>query len=311
MHPLTDYLKQEGVDFRFNTRVTDLQCYPDGDPTTMCAIEMTQDNKEELITVDPTDIVIMGLGSVNAGISLGTNKSPPPPLQSNWRDLMTDDWKLWEKLSKKSLKFGDPTTFLSRIQESTVETFTTTFKGGDFPNAYEKITNDKPGTGSLLSLTGSSWQMTLCFPHQPVFPDQALDTTVMMGYGLNPTQPGEYVKKPMCECTGEEILREALAHLGIPGDNIVPNSKTIPCGMPLGTAPLLTRGPHDRPTVLPGHATNFACVGQFVEIPGDTTMEVEYSVRGAQTAVADLMGLPEKPPKPPRSLLMEVFDLII
>lgn len=144
------------MDFRFNTRVTDLQCYPDGDPTTMSAIEMLQDNKEELITVDPTDIVIMGLGSVNAGVSLGTNTSPPPPLQSNWQDLMTDDWKLWEKMSKKSLKFGDPTNFLSRIQESTVETFTTTFKGGDFPNAYEEITHDKPGTGSLLSLTGSS-----------------------------------------------------------------------------------------------------------------------------------------------------------
>ncbi|KAL4786879.1 oleate hydratase [Aspergillus varians] len=309
--PLTKYLKEQGVDFRFNIRVTDLQAIPDGDPTTVCAINLMKGDEEELITVDPTDIVIMGLGSVNAGVTLGTNKSPPPTLQANWQDTMSGDWRLWEKLSNKSLKFGNPSNFLSRIQESTVETFTTTFQGPAFPTAYENITHDKPGTGSLLSLTGSSWQMTLCFPHQPVFSNQPPDTTVMMGYALNPTKAGEYVKKPMCECSGEEILQEALSHLGISGESIMANAKTIPCGMPLGTAPLLTRGPHDRPTVLPSHSTNFACVGQFVEIPGDTTLEVEYSVRGAQMAVADLMGLPEKPPKPPRSLLMEVFDLII
>ncbi|KAL5342670.1 oleate hydratase [Aspergillus crustosus] len=312
--PLTTYLKDEGVDFRFNIRVTDLQCYPDGDPTTISAIELLKSGQEELITVDPTDIVIMGLGSVNAGVVYGANKSPPPPLASNWEDLLTSDWKLWTKLSKKSLKFGNPTNFISRIPESTIETFTTTFTGPGFPAAYENLTHDKPGTGSLLSLTGSTWSMTLCIPHQPVFSTQPENTTVMMGYALNPTAPGNYIKRPMCECTGEEILSEVCSHLGIPTSNattILENAKTIPCGMPLGTAPFLTRGAHDRATVLPSPSTNFACVGQFVEIPGDTTLEVEYSVRGAQMAVAELMGMKEKPPKPRRSLLMEVLDLII
>ncbi|KAL4863598.1 hypothetical protein BDV12DRAFT_177290, partial [Aspergillus spectabilis] len=313
VNPLTTYLKDQGVDFRFNIRVTDLQCYPNGDPTTISAIELLKDNKEELITVDPTDLVIMGLGSVNAGVVFGTNTAPPPPLPSNWEELFTNDWKLWTKLSKKSLKFGSPTNFLSRIQESTMESFTTTFRGPKFPAAYEKITHDKPGTGSLLSLTGSTWFMTLVIPHQPVFANQPADTIIMLGYALNPTEPGTYIKRPMCECSGEEILTEALGHLGIPtsdSNTIMENAKTIPCGMPLGTAPFLTRGHHDRATVLPSPSTNFACVGQFVEIPGDTTLEVEYSVRGAQMAVAELMGMKEKPPKPRRSLLMEVLDLM-
>ncbi|KAL2869592.1 oleate hydratase, partial [Aspergillus lucknowensis] len=308
--PLTAYLKDQGVDFRFNTRVTDLQCYPDGDPTTISEIQLLNVKQEELITVDPTDIVIMGLGSVNAGVVFGTNKSPPPALPSNWQDLMKGDWKLWETLSKKSLKFGNPTTFLSHIDQSTAETFTTTFTGPEFPAAYEKLTHDKPGTGSLLSLSGSSWQATICIPHQPVFSQQPENTTVMMGYGLNPTKPGDYVKKPMAECSGAEILHEVLSHLGTATDSIMQDAKTIPCGMPLATAPFLARTHHDRPAVQPSRSTNFACVGQFAEIPGDTTLEVEYSVRGAQMAVAELMGLPEKPPKPPRSLLMEVFDLM-
>ncbi|KAL3456991.1 streptococcal 67 kDa myosin-cross-reactive antigen like family-domain-containing protein [Aspergillus heterothallicus] len=315
--PLTDYLKEQGVDFRFNTRVTDLKCYPDGDPTTISEIEMLSAKQEELITVDPTDIVIMGMGSVNTGAVFGTNMSPPPALPSSSKDLITDDWKLWESLAQKSLKFGDPGNFLSRMEESMAVNFTTTFSDGEFPSAYEKITHDKPGAGALLSLTGSPWQMTVCIPHQPVFSDQPDNTTVMMGYGLIPRSTGRYVEKEMTACSGEEILREILGHMGIistsasQADSIIENSKTIPCVMPLATAPFLTRGHHDRPAVVPPRSTNFACVGQFVEIPGDTTLEIEYSVRGSQMAVSSLMGLPTKPPKPPRSLLMEVFDLMI
>ncbi|KAL3478890.1 oleate hydratase [Aspergillus californicus] len=311
--PLTDYLMDEGVDFRSNARVTDLQCYPDGDPTTVCAINLLQDDQEELINVDPTDIVIISLGSVNAGAVFGTNESPPATLPSNWEEMMQGDWHLWENLAKKSLKFGNPRNFLSHIQQSTIESFTTTFTGPEFPDAYEKLTHDKPGIGSFLSFPGSSWKMTISIPHQPVFPDQPPNTTVMMGYALNPTSTGEYTKKPMCESTGSEILHEMLSHLGISTehDQIMKTAKTIPCGMPLGTAPFLTRGNHDRPAVQPETSTNYACIGQFVEIPADTTLEIEYSVRGAQMAVADLMWLPDKPPKPYRSLLMEVFDLII
>ncbi|CEL10212.1 hypothetical protein ASPCAL13336 [Aspergillus calidoustus] len=315
--PLTNYLKAQGVDFRFNTHVTDLRCYPDGDPTTIAEIEMLSAKHEELVTVDPTDIVIMGLGSVNTGVVFGTNKSPPPPLPASSKDLTKGDWKLWESLAQKSLKFGDPGNFLSRIDQSMASTFTTTFTGGEFPSAYERLTHDKPGTGALLSLTGSSWQMTLCIPHQPVFRDQPSDTTVMMGYGLSPAATGNYVKKPMTSCSGEEILREILGHMGIiatsasQAESIIDNAKTIPCSMPLATAPFLTRGHHDRPAVIPPHSTNFACVGQFVDVPGDTTLEIEYSVRGAQMAVSTLMGSTAKPPKPPRSLLMEVFDLMV
>ncbi|KKK21426.1 hypothetical protein AOCH_000118 [Aspergillus ochraceoroseus] len=293
--PLTKYLRQEDVDFRFNVRVTDLRSYPEGDPTTISEIELLKAGQEELITVDPMDIVL----------------TPPPGLTANWEDLMEGDWKLWGKLSNKSLKFGDPANFLSRNQQSTVETFTTTFKGPEFSSLYHKLTHDRPGTGSLLSLTESAWEITISIPHQPIFSDQPENVTVMLGYGLNPMGVGNYVKKPMCECSGEEILSEVLSHLGMAAQPIISTAKTIPCGMPLATAPFLTRGFHSRSAVLPPRTTNVACVGQFVDIPGDTTLEVEYSVRGAQIAVAELMGLPEKPPKPPRSLLMEIFDLMV
>lgn len=309
--PITTYLKQEGVDFRFNAKVTNLRTYPDSDPTTVSEIELTEDGSEHLITVDPVDIVVVTLGATGSGAVFGTNEDPPPALASNWEDLLIGDWGLWEKLHQKSRKFGSPTNFLCRNLESTVETFTTTFKGAQFMELCEKLTRDRAGTAALLSFIDSSWSITLSIPHQPLFPDQPDDVNVICGYALNPSTEGNYVKKAMYECSGEEILTEVLSHLNFPVETILPTAKTVPCGMPLGTSPFLTRGSHDRPHVIPHDTTNIACVGQFAEIPDDTTLSMEYSVRGAQQAVFELMGLPEKPSKIKKNLLLEVFDLMI
>ena len=50
----------------------------------------------------------------------------------------------------------------------------------------------------------------------------------------------------------------------------------------------------DRPLVLPTGSTNFAFVGQYVEIPEDVVFTVEFSVRGAMHAVYGLLGI-DKP----------------
>jgi oleate hydratase len=309
--PITTYLEHEGVNFCFNTEVTNLAVYPESDPTTVTGIELLEDGAEYWIRVDPTDIVIATLGSTTAGAGLGTNNSSPPDLSLNWEDRMVRDWRLWQKLAQISPKFGDPTNFLSQNLRSTIETFTTTFEGPEFMLLYEKLTHDRPGTGAMLSLSESNWSITLSIPHQPVFSGQSHNTNIICGYALSPINEGNHVKKPMYECCGEEILIEVLSYLKFPIEPIVATSKTIPCGMPLGTAPFLSRHHRNRPSVIPQHTSNIACVGQFVEIIDDTTLTMEYSVRGAQIAVTELMGLPRKPEKVRKSLLLEIFDLMI
>lgn len=311
-------LKQQGVDFRFRQQVTDLKAYPEGGPTTISQIEtLTEAGTEELITLDPQDILIVTLGSTSSGAAMGSDSAPPDRLTSNWEEVLDGDWKLWEKLAQKSSKFGNPMNFLPRIQESTTETFTTTFSGPGFNALYEKLTREKPGTGAFLSLSESNWGITITVPHQPVFSTQSDNVTVMLGYALRPTTVGNFVKKEMWQCTGQEILKEVLFHLGccsedsIEAATILAAAKTVPCGLPLGTAPLLTRSASDRPPVIPKWTTNIACVGQFVEIPADTTLDIEYSVHSAQIAVAELMGLPVKPAKPLKSLLLEVLNVLI
>jgi len=47
---------------------------------------------------------------------------------------------------------------------------------------------------------------------------------------------------------------------------------------------------------VPPDSKNFAFISQFVEIPTDTVFTVEYSVRAAQMAVYELLGISLKIP---------------
>ena len=89
-------------------------------------------------------------------------------------------------------------------------------------------------------------------------------------------------------------MTELLWHLGFPSESILNNSITVPCVMPRRTASLLPRACGDRPNVIPEGMTNLAVIGQFVEIPDETNVSMDYGVRGAQLAVTQLMGLHEQ-----------------
>ena len=50
--------------------------------------------------------------------------------------------------------------------------------------------------------------------------DQPKDQLCVWVYGLFSDKPGDYVKKPMRDCTGREICMEWLYHIGVPEDQI-------------------------------------------------------------------------------------------
>lgn len=305
--PITAFLRDEGVNFHFHTVVTDIKIYPDQDPKTVEKIVLTEHGEDAIITVSPTDIVIVTLGSLSTGWKTGSNDEHP---QSPSPLFLGPEWTLWQRLHEQSPKFGNPDVFSARIAEATIETFTITLRKADFFKHYCRLTQDKPGTGALLTVLESPWGLNISVPHQPVFGTQPNDIYVVWGYALNPDQTGEYVPKPMRQCSGREILLELLSHLGFPTEQILSSATTIPCLVPLGTSMLVSRKENDRPRVVPHGTTNIAFVGQYVEIPGDTTFGVEYSVRGAAMAVHTLMGSRHGPPAVRRSRLLEVFDLL-
>lgn len=239
---------------------------------------------------------------MTANSSIGSNIHAPAALPTATSAISAPDgaWHLWSQLANPTSNhhaaaFGNPLTFFSRPNESNWLSFTVTLKDLDFMSRYEAWSGNKAGTGALVTFKDSAWLMSIVVPHQPHFLNQEEGTQVFWGYGLFPSRVGDFIGKPMCECTGAEILTEVLSCLNFPLQPTLETSITIPCMMPYITAQFLTRKAGDRPAVVPEGSTNLALLGQFVEIERDTVFTVEYSVRAAQMAVHALMGTKEKP----------------
>jgi oleate hydratase len=118
---------------------------------------------------------------------------------------------------------------------------------------------------------------------------------VFWGYALHPDRIGNFVAKPMSDCTGAEILIELGGHLNF-DRSVFKDASCIPCRMPYITSMFMPRAKSDRPLPVPANSRNLAFVSQFVEIPDDVVFTVEYSVRAAQMAVYRLLGLRREVP---------------
>jgi len=114
-------------------------------------------------------------------------------------------------------------------------------------------------------------------------------------YALFADTPGDYVRKGMQDCTGEEITQEWLFHMGVPVDEIpelaATGAQAVPVMMPYVDAFFMPRRAGDRPEVVPEGAVNFAFIGQFAETTRDTIFTTEYSVRTGMEATYQLLGI--------------------
>ena len=130
---------------------------------------------------------------------------------------------------------------------------------------------------------------------------QDKNTVLVWLYSLHTDREGNYVKKPMRACTGEEVCQEWLYHIGVPEDRIAELAhnacNTTTCFMPYINAFFQPRKESDRPKVVPDGAVNFAFIGQFAETPRDTIFTTEYSMRTGMESVYTLLnvdrGVPE------------------
>ena len=292
--PIMTWLRAQGVDFRLGCQVTDLDFAPDATTKTVTAVRYLHGQHAHSQPVQPHDVVLMTNGSIAANSAMGS-MTAAPVLNPEKPDRA---WALWKTVAAKYPDFGNPAVFDSRPAEATWESFTVTSKGTAFFELMAKFSGSKAGTGALVTLTESSWLLSVGLPHQPHFLNQPADVTVCWGNGLFPDRVGDFVPKKMSDCTGAEILTELLHHLRFEAElpALLAAANCIPCLMPFVTSQFLTRAPADRPAVVPPGSTNFAFLGQFTEIPDDVVFTIEYSVRSAQMAVYELLGLDKSPP---------------
>lgn len=293
VRPLEKWLVDRGVKFVLDTRVVDLE-FDDGFDGYSVRRIRCQGGGMKDIEVREEDKVIVTLGSMVEGSSLGSMDSAPVVNAKPGRG----GWKLWEKIAVGNYEFGCPETFTEHVQESQWVSFTTTLHDPTFFRLVRDLTGNVPGEGGLITFPESRWLASIVLPHQPHFIGQPEDTQVFWGYGLFVDLEGNFVKKPMADCTGREIMTEIMGHLRISdhADKILKSSICIPCMMPYITSQFLCRSKGDRPEVVPPGSLNLAFIGQFCELPEDVVFTVEYSIRSAQTAVYSLLGLERTPP---------------
>ena len=156
-------------------------------------------------------------------------------------------------------------------------------------------------TGGIVTAKDSAWLLSWTINRQPQFRNQPDGHALVWVYGLFTDREGDYVKKPMRDCTGEEICEEWLYHIGVPEEKIhdlaANHCNTIPCMMPFVTAFFMPRKKDDRPLVRPKGSKNFAFIGQFAETPRDTIFTTEYSMRTGMEAVYDLLDIERAVPE--------------
>ncbi len=294
VRPLHDWLAGHGVVFEMNTRVVDLELIETGGLTRVVAIRHETGGMTRDTLVGPDDLVMVTLGSMTESSSLGSSAAAPAPYAQDTGGA----WALWKKLAAGRRAFGNPGVFANHVDESKWVSFTATAHGTDLLRILRAFTGNAPGEGGLITFPDSGWLASIVVPHQPHFIGQPDDVSVIWGYGLSVDAPGNFVKKPMQDCTGAEILTEMLGHLGVQTDmsGILETTICIPCLMPYITSQFLPRAIGDRPQVMPEGFHNLAFIGQFCELPGDVVFTVEYSIRSAQTAVHLLLGLQREPP---------------
>lgn len=217
--------------------------------------------------------------------------SAPPKLTK----ADSSSWALWEGLAQGRPQFGNPAVFNGCIAQSYWESFTVTLKDPAFFELMIRFSGNEPGTGGLVTFKDSNWLMSIVLAHQPHFPNQPAEVQLFWGYALFPDRIGNFVAKPMADCNGREILRELCCHLRFDPESVA-SANCIPCRMPYLTSMFMPRSSSDRPLPVPPGSRNLAFVSQFVELPDDVVFTVEYSVRAAQTAVYQLLGVDRKVP---------------
>ncbi len=191
-------LRQHGVNFRFNTRVSALDLYYQADGYLVRGIHCEQEERGADIKVNAGDRVLVTLGSMTEASSLGTMDTPAPLRGQPDGGA----WALWEAIAAFQPQFGRPSNFTGHIEQSKWMSFTTTLHDPLFFDRVRDLTGNVPGEGGLITFPESRWLASIVLPPPAPFPRQPAGVQVFWGYGLFVDKSGDFVNKAMSSCTG-------------------------------------------------------------------------------------------------------------
>ena len=313
--PMVKYLESFGVKFEFGVKVDNVEFEIRDGRKAARRLVCVKDGKPMSIDLTDNDLVFITNGGCVENSTLGDQNTPAP---FNAEIKEGGGWDMWRKIAAQDPAFGHPDKFCSDPEKSNWMSATVTTLDDKIPPYVQKICKRDPFsggvvTGGIVTAKDSNWLLSWTFNRQPQFRAQPKGQLVGWIYGLFTDRPGNYVKKPMRECTGKEICMEWLYHMGVPESEIPElaehSANTVPCMMPYITAFFMPREAGDRPDVVPQGSVNFAFIGQFAETKRDTIFTTEYSIRTGMEAVYTLLNIDRAVPEVWGSVY-DVRDLI-
>ena len=301
--PMVKYLESFGVVFHYNTKVINVEFEIEAGRKLAKKIDIIRDGEADAIDLTENDLVFITNGGCVENSSYGS-QNKPAEFKTEIRE--GGGWDMWRKIAAQDPSFGHPDKFCYDPEQSNWMSATVTTLDEKILPYIKKICKRDPlsgkvVTGGIVTAKDSSWLLSWTINRQPQFRSQPKDQCLVWVYALFSDKPGDYVKKPMRDCTGKEICMEWLYHIGVPESDIEDlaehSANTVPCMMPYITAFFMPRAYGDRPAVVPEGAVNFAFLGQFAETKRDTIFTTEYSMRTGMEAVYTLLnidrGVPE------------------
>lgn len=306
--PLIEYLKKHDVDVQFGMDVKNVVIEEVDGKKTAKELIYIKDNEEHSIPLTADDLVFITNGCCTDTSSYGDQTHAPD--LSGIVNGQGESWDLWKNIAKQAKhdEYGHPDVFCSNTEATNWMSATVETSNEDIIQHIMNICKRDPRagkvtTGGIVTVKDSvnNWFLSWTINRQPQFRSQNKDTVLVWLYALHTDTEGNYIKKAMRDCTGEEICQEWLYHIGMDESKIKDYSEnacnTTTCFMPYINAFFQPRKNVDRPKVVPEGAVNFAFIGQFAETPRDTIFTTEYSMRTGMESVYTLLnvdrGVPE------------------
>ena len=306
--PLVKYLESHGVRIEYGMDVKNVVIEKHGDKRVAKAIVYVKDGQEQTLDLIEDDLVFITNGCCTDTSCYGDQTHAPD--LSHLKNGCGESWDLWKAIAAQAVhgEFGNPEVFCSDIDATNWMSATVATADEEIIQHIINVCKRDPRagkvtTGGIVTVKDSTdnWYLSWTINRQPQFHSQDKNMVLIWLYSLNTNKEGNYVKKAMRDCTGEEVCQEWLYHIGIPEEKIASLAKnacnTTTCFMPYINAFFQPRKEIDRPRVVPEGAVNFAFIGQFAETPRDTIFTTEYSMRTGMESVYTLLdidrGVPE------------------
>ncbi len=221
--PLVKYLESHGVRIEYGMDVKNVVIETEGDKKVAKQIVYVKDGKEQTIDLIEDDLVFITNGCCTDTSCYGDQTHAPD--LSGVKNGCGESWDMWKAIAAQAEhgEYGNPDNFCTDVDATNWMSATVATSNEEIIQHIMNICKRDPRagkvtTGGIVTVKDSTdnWYLSWTINRQPQFKSQDKNMVLVWLYSLNTDTEGNYVKKAMRDCTGEEVCREWLYHIGVP-----------------------------------------------------------------------------------------------